>query len=92
MTMEMGCPAFLVRTMHVDPAVRALRYYISLTGHYPFEERRDGVRSTLVLRRSVGVVAAVIPWNGPVFLTMLKLAPVLVSGCTTILKVAPRRH
>jgi aldehyde dehydrogenase (NAD+) len=89
MTEEMGCPVSLVHTMHINPAIRALRYYISLAEHYPFEERRAGARSTLVLRRPVGVVAAVIPWNGPVFLSMLKLAPALVSGCATILKASP---
>jgi aldehyde dehydrogenase (NAD+) len=89
MTEEMGCPASLVHGMHINPAIRALRYYISLGERYPFEERRNGARSTLVLRRPVGVVAAVIPWNGPVFLTMLKLAPALVAGCATILKASP---
>jgi aldehyde dehydrogenase (NAD+) len=89
MTEEMGCPVSLVRAMNVDPAVRAMRYYLALAERYPFEERRDGMRSTLVLRRPVGVVAAVIPWNGPVFLTMLKLAPALVSGCAMVLKASP---
>jgi acyl-CoA reductase-like NAD-dependent aldehyde dehydrogenase len=35
------------------------------------------------------VVAAIIPWNGPVFLTILKLAPALVSGCAVVLKPPP---
>jgi acyl-CoA reductase-like NAD-dependent aldehyde dehydrogenase len=89
MTEEMGCPASLVQVMHINPAIRALRYYISVAERYPFEERRNGARSTLVLRRPVGVVAAVIPWNGPVFLAMLKLAPALVAGCATVLKASP---
>jgi len=89
MTQEMGCPVSLVRALHVDPAVRVLRYYLSLGQDYPFEELRKGARSTVVLRQPVGVVAAVIPWNGPVFLTMLKLAPALVSGCAMVLKAAP---
>ncbi len=89
MTEEMGCPVSVVRALHVDPAVRVLRYYIELAEQYAFEELREGARSTLVLRRPVGVVAAVIPWNGPVFLTMLKLAPALVSGCAMILKASP---
>ena len=89
MTEEMGCAASMVRMLHIDPAVRALRYYVSLAKDFPFEELRKGARSTIVLRRPVGVVAAVIPWNGPVFLTMLKLAPALVSGCAMILKASP---
>ena len=89
MTEEMGCAASMVRMLHIDPAVRALQYYVSLAKDFPFEELRKGARSTIVLRRPVGVVAAVIPWNGPVFLTMLKLAPALVSGCAMILKASP---
>jgi aldehyde dehydrogenase (NAD+) len=89
MTEEMGCPVSLVRALHVDPAARVLRYYLSLADQFPFEERRTGARSTLVLRRPIGVVAAIIPWNGPVFLTMLKLAPALVSGCAMVLKASP---
>ena len=37
----------------------------------------------------VGVVAAIVPWNVPQFVTMSKLAPALVSGCTMVLKPAP---
>jgi aldehyde dehydrogenase (NAD+) len=89
MTTEMGCPVSLVRMLHVDPAVAALRYYLELASGYAFEERRHWARSTIVRRRPVGVVAAIIPWNGPVFLTMLKLAPALVAGCATVLKPPP---
>jgi acyl-CoA reductase-like NAD-dependent aldehyde dehydrogenase len=89
MTAEMGCPMSKVRLMHVDPAIAALRYYLSLAERYPFEEYREGTRTTLVRRRPAGVAAAVIPWNGPAFLTMLKLAPALVTGCATIVKAAP---
>jgi len=88
-TAEMGCPVSVVRPMHVDPAVAALRYYLALAEDYPFEERRDSGRPTLVRRRPVGVSAAIIPWNGPVYLSILKLAPALVTGCATVLKAAP---
>lgn len=89
MTQEMGCAASQVRMLHIDPALRVLRYYLKLAEDYPFEELRVGERSTIVLRRPVGVVAAVIPWNGPVMLAMMKLSPAFVSGCAVVLKVAP---
>jgi aldehyde dehydrogenase (NAD+) len=34
----------------------------------------------------VGVVAAIVPWNSPLLLTMWKLAPALAAGCTFVLK------
>ncbi|WP_249978058.1 aldehyde dehydrogenase family protein [Vreelandella olivaria] len=36
-----------------------------------------------------GVVAAIVPWNMPVVLTMMKLAPALVTGNTLVLKPSP---
>lgn len=36
-----------------------------------------------------GVVGAIVPWNMPVVLTMMKLAPALVTGNTIVLKPSP---
>src|SRR5262249_43325242 len=43
----------------------------------------------LVRREAVGVVGAIVPWNVPLFVTMLKLAPALAAGATVVLKPAP---
>ena len=40
------------------------------------------------LREPVGVVGGIVPWNGPVFNATWKIAPVLATGCTLVLKVA----
>jgi aldehyde dehydrogenase (NAD+) len=89
-TLEMGCPISQVRPRHVAGAMALLEYYTTLIGSTAFEEERSGVRSQSVVRkRPVGVVAAVIPWNGPTPLTMAKLAPALAAGCTVVLKPAP---
>jgi succinate-semialdehyde dehydrogenase/glutarate-semialdehyde dehydrogenase len=42
----------------------------------------------LVLRRPVGVVAAITPWNFPVAMVTRKVAPALAAGCTVVLKPA----
>lgn len=42
----------------------------------------------LVLKESVGPVAAFSPWNFPALLTARKLAPALAAGCSIILKPA----
>ncbi len=45
--------------------------------------------STLqVHREAIGVVAQIIPWNVPLLMTALKLAPALAAGCTVVLKPA----
>jgi len=89
MSTEMGCPRTQVAFMHVDPAARALRYYVDLAQSYPFVERREGLRTTVVRRRPVGVAAAIVPWNGPAYLSMLKIAPALTAGCAVVLKPSP---
>ena len=47
---------------------------------------QGGDHLVLTLREPVGVVAAVVPWNGPLLLAAQKLAPALAAGCTVVLK------
>ena len=63
---------------------------INVARGYAFEERRAGVLNPLVVRREpVGVVAAVVPWNVPQFVTAAKLGPAFAAGCTVVLKPSP---
>jgi phenylacetaldehyde dehydrogenase len=39
-------------------------------------------------REPIGVVAAITPWNSPLLMAAMKLAPALAAGCTIILKPA----
>ena len=41
---------------------------------------------TLTIREPLGVVGAIIPWNVPLLLMALKVAPALVSGNTVVIK------
>jgi len=64
--------------------------YANLAREYAFEEERPGITGPgLVRREPVGVVGAIVPWNVPLFVTALKLAPALAAGCTVVLKPAP---
>jgi len=40
------------------------------------------------LQQPIGVVAAIVPWNSPLVLTAMKIAPALAAGCTVVLKPA----
>lgn len=42
----------------------------------------------IVIRQSVGVVAAITPWNFPIAMLARKIAPALAAGCTVVLKPA----
>ena len=67
------------------------RYYAGLAETFAWEEKHqssNGQRALLV-REPVGVVAAIIPWNGPGSLMAYKSAPALIAGCTIIIKASP---
>jgi len=64
-----------------------LRYYASLIREKPLEEERAlGGRTILVRSEPAGVVAAIVPWNFPLGIAFMKLAPALAAGCTVVLK------
>jgi aldehyde dehydrogenase (NAD+) len=89
-TAEMGSPITFSHMGQVLAANMVLAYYAKLTREYPFEEVRAGMLGPALVRQEpVGVVAGIVPWNVPLFVTMLKLAPALASGSTIVIKPAP---
>jgi betaine-aldehyde dehydrogenase len=89
-TSEMGSPITFSHMGQVLAANMVLAYYVKLAREYPFEEIRQGMLGPAIVRQEpVGVVAGIVPWNVPLFVTMLKLAPALASGSTIVLKPAP---
>jgi aldehyde dehydrogenase (NAD+) len=69
-------------------AVTTLRACAEIGAGYPWSATRRGTRRrTLRVRRvPVGVVVAIVPWNAPLFVAAMKLAPALAAGNTVVLK------
>jgi acyl-CoA reductase-like NAD-dependent aldehyde dehydrogenase len=69
----------------------AFDFYAGLADSYPFEEPMQASYGGfgLLVREPVGVVGAIIPWNGPLSLMTYKIAPALIAGCTVIIKASP---
>jgi acyl-CoA reductase-like NAD-dependent aldehyde dehydrogenase len=68
------------------------KYYASLAKTFKFEEEHrtfSGAKVGLLVREPVGVVGAIIPWNGPIMLIAYKIAPALLAGCTVVIKASP---
>ena len=87
---EMGAPHAMVGMLQQTPALAVLAYCSQLAETFPWQETRHGAfGQTRVTREPVGVVAAVIAWNVPLFLAVNKLAPALLAGCSVLLKPAP---
>ena len=47
-----------------------------------------GTFHAYVRREPVGVAAQIVPWNFPLLMAVLKIAPALAAGCTVVLKPA----
>ncbi|MDQ1520439.1 MAG: aldehyde dehydrogenase [Actinomycetota bacterium] len=90
-TTEMGSPITFSNLAQSPAPWLMLTTFIGVAQQYPWEEIRQGVLGSDVIVRHepVGVVAAIVPWNVPQFVTMSKLAPALLSGCTIVIKPAP---
>jgi acyl-CoA reductase-like NAD-dependent aldehyde dehydrogenase len=67
-----------------------LQHTASLLGGFFTPTVFDDEQSYISVERVPrGVAAAVVPWNMPVVLTMMKLAPALATGNTMVLKPSP---
>ncbi|MGI5129810.1 aldehyde dehydrogenase family protein [Pseudonocardia sp. CA-107938] len=88
--LEMGKP---LRLGPADPsgAADVLRYFAGWTtkiAGQTLPNSRPGRLLSMTYREPVGVVGAIIPWNGPWGAVLWKLAPALATGCTVVLKPA----
>ncbi|RZL84602.1 MAG: aldehyde dehydrogenase [Rhodococcus sp. (in: high G+C Gram-positive bacteria)] len=89
-TQEMGCPITLSKVIQSGTPLAILDAYLELAREYPFRTiRRSSGGCALVTKEPIGVVAAVIPWNVPQSVLMMKLAPALLTGCSIVIKPAP---
>jgi len=65
-----------------------MRYYAGL--RLPVDTVSDTEdRIVQVIRRPLGPVAAITPWNFPLGTAISKLSPALAAGCTVVLKPSP---
>lgn len=53
------------------------------------EDRTQPSGRAIIYREPVGPVVAIVPWNAPLILTMVKIAPALIAGCPVVVKVSP---
>lgn len=80
----------------VPGAAAQFRYYATQARQLegttvPTSIRRQGPERDIfayTVREPVGVVAAIVPWNSPLLMAAMKVAPALAAGCAVILKPA----
>ncbi len=87
---EMGSPVSWGTLAQVLAPTMILDYYSGLGSTFAFDTVKDGLLGpVMVTKEPVGVVAAITPWNVPLFLAAAKLSPALLAGCTVVFKPAP---
>ena len=90
-TAEMGSPISFSKFSQATLPMMLLDAFAAIASAFPWEEVRTGFfgSDVLVRREPCGVVAAIVPWNLPLFLLVGKLAPALLAGCSIVIKPAP---
>jgi acyl-CoA reductase-like NAD-dependent aldehyde dehydrogenase len=87
LTRENGKP-LAEAAAEVGGAAYLLRHYSGVD--LPVEVIEDSPQRRVELRREpLGVVAAILPWNFPVFMAAAKIAQALLAGNTIVVKPAP---
>lgn len=95
-TLDQGKPLFVGRWAEIPGAINQFRFFagqaMAIEGNTiesSINYQPPGKQiSSWTDREPVGVVAAIVPWNSPLVLTAMKLAPALAAGCTIVLKPA----
>ena len=88
---EIGAPISFAKMAQVRLPLTMMSAFCGIAASYPWQQDRAGVygKDIRIVKQPVGVVAAIVPWNMPQFLTVAKVVPALLAGCTVVLKPAP---
>jgi acyl-CoA reductase-like NAD-dependent aldehyde dehydrogenase len=86
-TMEQGMP-LTAGVASVHGAARNFRWYADLDIPRVTVQNDDAALIEIV-RRPIGVIAAIKPWNVPIGMAVNTIAPAFRAGCTVVLKPSP---
>ena len=90
-TWDNGKPMHDTRAVDLPVASELLRYFAG------WATKLNGISTSIgdpgeyqayTVREPIGVVGQIVPWNFPLIMAVMKLAPALAAGCTVVLKPA----
>jgi phenylacetaldehyde dehydrogenase len=95
-TLDQGKALYVGRWAEIPGAVAQFRYFAGLatkiegaTIPTSINYQPEGKEVFAYTQKvPLGVVGAIVPWNSPLVLTAMKLAPALAAGCSIVLKPA----
>ncbi len=91
---EAGSTRMLADFLQVGIPLEHFRWFAERAATFPFEEPLPpvigmGIGQGIISKEPVGVVAAITPFNFPLFLNLWKIGPALAMGNTMVLKPSP---
>jgi phenylacetaldehyde dehydrogenase len=95
-TLDQGKPLWVGKYAEVPGAIEQFRYFAGAatkiegtTIPSSIDYQPPGKKIfAYTVKEPLGVVGAIVPWNSPLVLTAMKIAPALAAGCTMVLKPA----
>jgi aminomuconate-semialdehyde/2-hydroxymuconate-6-semialdehyde dehydrogenase len=82
-----GKPVSLALAVDIPRAIKNFEFYASACMHFASESHyTEGLGINYTLRRPIGVVGCISPWNLPLYLFSWKIAPALAAGNTVVAK------
>lgn len=86
-SIDNGKPLNLARSVDIPRAVSNFKFYATAAMHFASEAHETaGQAINYTLRRPLGVVGCISPWNLPLYLFSWKIAPALAAGCCVVAK------
>ncbi|TZF91000.1 aldehyde dehydrogenase [Cognatilysobacter lacus] len=83
---DAGKPLRLARNIEIPRAIANLRFFAHAATQFASESHHGEAGLNYTLRAPLGVVAAISPWNLPLYLLTWKIAPALAAGNTVVAK------
>jgi len=84
--MDVGKPVALARRLDIPRAIANFRFFAGAILHTASEAHPMEGALNYTLRRPLGVVGLISPWNLPLYLLTWKIAPALAAGNTAVAK------
>ncbi|WP_066756655.1 aldehyde dehydrogenase [Crocinitomix algicola] len=86
-SLDNGKPVSLASHVDIPRAVSNLKFFATAILHYASESHAmEGMGVNYTLRKPIGVVGCISPWNLPLYLFTWKIAPALAAGNCVVAK------
>ena len=86
-SLEMGAPIDMSKSQQAPAASWHIKNFIRAARGFEFERALGGhAPNDRILYEPIGVCGLITPWNWPMNQVALKVMPVLLAGCTMVLK------